>query len=49
MDSRTRRGIKARTFAAPVLLIMGLLAAHLVLSDWSALANRISTTLAAIG
>jgi hypothetical protein len=32
----------------PVLLILGLLAAHWVLSDWSALPRLISSTLAAI-
>jgi hypothetical protein len=32
----------------PVLLILGLLAAHWLLSDWSALPRLISSTLAAI-
>ncbi len=48
MPTRKRQGLGVRTFATPVVLILGLLMAHFVLSDWSALPRLISSTLASI-
>jgi len=48
MSTRKREGLGVRVFATPVVLILGLLAAHFVLSDLSALPRLISSTLASM-
>lgn len=48
MATRNKQGVSAKLFATPVVLILGLLAAHWVLSDWTALPRLISSTLASI-
>lgn len=48
MQVRDKRGVGVRTFVTPVALIVGLLAAHWVLSDSAAIPRLISSTLAAI-
>lgn len=48
MGSRRRETFGTRAIATPLLLIVGLLALHLVASDWNAIPRLISSTLAAI-
>ena len=48
MPTTKREPSTGRAFAVPLAVILGLLAAHWIISDWSALPRLISSTFASM-